>query len=403
MGRRLFLALVFSSVACLAAGAQPATPAAGHYLFAWVGDERQEGNDFLAVIDADPHSASYGKLVASVGTDQKTVRIHHTEYEMPASGMLFANDHDIGRTFIFDVKDPLHPKVAASFVDMDGYMHPHSYVRLPNGNVLATFQHSHRGSHSGQPGATGGLVEIDDSGKVVRSVSTADSAFADALLMPYGLAVLPGQDRIVSTNSSMHDDDLLSGVTYQVWRLSDLKLLKTAYFDPGPGRYGHVAPQEPRVAADGSVYVQTLSCGIQRITGLNTQEPVAKLVHTFPGNWCGVPTIVDRYLIQSVPAIHGLIALDISNPGKPREVSRVSLSSGFRAHWTGWDAKAQRLVTTGSENRLFLVKLDMQTGALALDDAFEDENGKPGFDLANRQWPHGWTGTGKPHGVVFSR
>jgi hypothetical protein len=201
----------------------------------------------------------------------------------------------------------------------------------------------------------------------------------------------------------MHDDDLLSGVTYQVWRLSDLKLLKTAYFDPGPGRYGHVAPQEPRVAADGSVYVQTLSCGIQRITGLNTQEPVAKLVHTFPGNWCGVPTIVDRYLIQSVPAIHGLIALDISNPGKPREVSRVSLSSGFRAHWTGWDAKAQRLVTTGSENRLFLVKLDMQTGALALDDAFEDENGKPGFDLANRHWPHGWTGTGKPHGVVFSR
>jgi hypothetical protein len=151
------------------------------------------------------------------------------------------------------------------------------------------------------------------------------------------------------------------------------------------------------------VYVQTLSCGIQRITGMNTQEPVAKLVHTFPGNWCGVPTIVDRYLIQSVPAIHGLIALDISNPDKPREVSRLSLSGGFRAHWTGWDAKAQRLVTTGSENRLFLVKLDMKTGALAVDEDFKDENGKPGFDLANRKWPHGWTGTGKPHGVVFSR
>lgn len=404
MWRRLFLALSFSGFACLAAGAeQPATPPAGHYLFAWAGDERQEGNDFLAVIDADPHSASYGKLVASVGTDQKTVRIHHTEYEMPASGMLFANDHDVGRTFIFDVKDPLHPKVAASFTDMDGYMHPHSFVRLPNGNVLATFQHSHHGGNAGQLGATGGLVEIDDSGRVVRSVSTADPAFPDALLMPYGLAVLPGQDRIVSTNSSMHNDDLFSGVTYQVWRLSDLKLLKTAYFDPGPGRYGHVAPQEPRAARDGSVYVQTLSCGIQRITGLNTPAPVAKLVHTFPGNWCGVPTIVDRYLIQSVPAIHGLIALDISNPGQPREVSRLSLSGDFRAHWTGWDAKAQRLVTTGSENRLFLVKLDMKTGALALDDAFKDENGKPGFDLANRKWPHGWTGTGKPHGVVFSR
>ena len=398
------MALGLSGVACLPAFAQKAsTPAQGHYLFAWTGDEKQEGNDFLAVIDADPDSASYGKLVASVGTDQKTVRIHHTEYVMPASGMLFANDHDVGRTFIFDVNDPLHPKVAGSFTDLAGYMHPHSFVRLPNGNVIATFQHAHHGRDSGKLGATGGLVEIDDNGKVVRSASTADPAFPDALLMPYGVAVLAGQDRIVSTNSSMHDPDLLSGVTYQVWRLSDLKLLKTAYFDPGANRYAHIAPEEPRVAADGSVYVQTLGCGIERITGLTTNEPVAKLVHTFPGNWCGVPTIVDNFLVQSVPAIHGLIALDISNPEKPKEVSRLSLSAGFDAHWTGWDAKTKRLVTTGSENRLFLVKLDARTGALSVDESFKDDNGKPGFDLANRKWPHGWSGTGKPHGVVFSR
>jgi hypothetical protein len=280
-------------------------------------------------------------------------------------------------------------------------MHPHSFVRLPDGNVIATFQHAHHGRDPGTLGATGGLVEIDDSGKVVRSVSTADPAFPDALLMPYGVAVLPEQDRIVSTNSSMHDPDLLSGVTYQVWRLSDLKLLKTAYFDPGENRYAHIAPEEPRVAADGSVYVQSLGCGIERITGL-TSTPVAKLVHTFPGNWCGVPTIVDNFLIQSVPAIHGLIALDISNPEKPREVSRLSLSDGFRAHWTGWDAKTKRLVTTGSENRLFLVKLN-SSGALSVDESFKDDSGKPGFDMANRKWPHGWTGTGKPHGVVFSR
>ena len=43
------------------------------------------------------------------------------------------------------------------------------------------------------------------------------------------------------------------------------------------------------------------------------------------------------------------------------------------------------------------------TGALTMDNAFHDANGKPGFDFANRKWPHGWTGTGQPHGVVFSR
>ena len=395
MFRLLLLAFGLSCLVCLPAHSE------GHYLFAWTGDEKRQGNDFLAVIDADPDSSTYGKLVATLGTDQKTVRIHHTEYVMPASGMLFANDHDVGRTFIFDVNDPLHPKIVTSFTDMAGYMHPHSFVRLPNGNIIATFQHAQGLRDAGRLGATGGLVEIDDRGNVVRSVSTADPAFPDALLMPYGVAVLPEQDRIVSTNSSMHDPDLLSGVTYQVWRLSDLKLLKTAYFDPGAGHYAHIAPEEPRVAADGSVYVQSLGCGIERITGLTT-KPVAKLIHTFPGNWCGVPTIVDNFLIQSVPAIHGLIALDISNPNKPKEVSRLSLSDNFRAHWTGWDARHKRLVTTGSENRIFLVKLS-SSGALSVDEQFKDDNGKPGFDMANREWPHGWTGTGNPHGVVFSR
>src|SRR6266481_3978685 len=141
-------------------------PAPGHYLFAWTGDADGKGNDFLAVIDADPASASYGRLVTTVATDQPTKSVHHTEYSMPASGMLFANDHEAGRTFIFDVHDPLHPKVATSFADMAGYMHPHSYLRLPNGHVLATFQHAHHGSSEGQMGISGGLVEIDDQGKV---------------------------------------------------------------------------------------------------------------------------------------------------------------------------------------------------------------------------------------------
>jgi hypothetical protein len=407
MTRTLAMSRTLTALALtLCAFALPAVAenkAPGHYLFAWTGDAAQKGNDFLAVIDADPASATYGKLITTVATDQQTVRIHHTEYVMPASGMLFANDHDVGRTFIFDVNDPLHPKVVTSFTDMDGYMHPHSFVRLPNGHVLATFQHAHHAKAPGQIGATGGLVEIDDSGHVIRSASNADPAFADALLMPYGLVVLPDEDRIVSTNSSMHDPDLFSGVTYQIWRLSDLKLLKTANFAVGNNLYSHISPEEPRRAPDGSIFVQTLGCGMERITGVTTQTPTSRLVHTFPGNWCGVPTIVGHFFVESVPAIHGLIVMDIANPAHPVEVSRLTLSDEFETHWTGWDAKTHRLVVTGTAGRLYLTKLDENSGALTVDTAFHDENGKPGFDFADRDWPHGWKGTGKPHGVVFSR
>src|SRR5271170_300643 len=291
------VALCFSPALCQ----QPKSAAPGHYLFAWTGDAAHQGNDFLAVIDADPSSSSYGHLMTTLVTDQQTKRVHHTEYSMPESGMLFANDHDAGRTFIFDVRDPLNPTIAASFTDMAGYMHPHSYLRLPNGHVLATFQHEHHAMSGGQMAETGGLVEIDDQGKVIRSSSNADAAFPDALLTPYSLVVLPELDRIVSTNSSMHLEDIFRGVTYQVWRLSDLKLLKTAYFDVGENRYAQISPEEPRLGPDGSVFVQTLGCGIERVTGVNTNEPTSHLVYSFPGNWCGVPTIVGHYLIQSVP------------------------------------------------------------------------------------------------------
>jgi hypothetical protein len=377
--------------------------AAGHYLFAWTGDIEHKGNDFLAVIVADPASPTYGRLVTTVATDQKTMQIHHTEYVMPASGMIFANDHLAGRTFIFDVRDPLHPKIVNSFTDMAGYMHPHSYVRLPDGDVLVTFQHEHHGGDPGHTADTGGLVEIDDTGKVMRSATSADPAFAGALLTPYSLVVLPELDRVVSTNSSMHDDGIFRGVTYQVWRLSDLKLLKTEYFDVGENRYAQISPEEPRLGPDGSVFVQTLGCGLERITGIGSDNPQSKLVYTFPGDWCGVPTIVGHFLVQAVPATHGLIAVDIASAAKPVEVSRLSLGDTYRPHWTGWDAKTQRLVVTGSEPRLYLLKLELATGAISMDEAFHDANGKPGFNFVDREWPHGWKGSGLPHGAVFSR
>ena len=395
------------------AHAQRAAPrSGGHYAFAWASAagrdaEGREGVDFLAVIDADPASPTYGRLVTTAATDQISMNAHHTEYVMPEGGMLFANDHNAGRSFLFDLRVPEQPKVAMSFRDIGGYAHPHSFARLPNGHVLATFMHAHDSGKAdhGEPPRIGGLVELDADGRFVRAASGADPAFPRAILMQYSLAVLPAIDRVVSTNSSMRSVDR-DGSTYQVWRLSDLKLLSTLRFDPGPDLVGHTNPEEPRVAPDGSVFVQTLSCGLQRITGLATDRPQAKLVHQFPGGGCGVPTIVGDYLIQSVPLIHGVVVLDISRPDHPVEVSRLTLSDTLNAHWTGWDASAGRLAVTGyppGDTRFYLLKLDRTNGKVSVDTAFHDESGAPGFAFGARAWPHGWTGAAVPHGVVFSR
>src|SRR5580692_13215739 len=89
-------------------------------------------------------------------------------------GRVFSTPMDkAGRTWVFDLRDPRQPHIVASFGDLDGYMHPHTYFRLPNGNVLATFQY--RGGH-GPKAEGGGLLEIDNGGHVLRSGSAEDGA-----------------------------------------------------------------------------------------------------------------------------------------------------------------------------------------------------------------------------------
>ena len=50
-------------------------------------------------------------------------------------------------------------------------------------------------------------------------------------------------------------------------------------------------------------------------------------------------------------------------------------------------ARKGRLVVTGDQARLYLVKLDQSTGALTMDNAFHDAIGKPGFDFAIESGP----------------
>lgn len=406
---RRFIVFVAALSALVVPVQSRAEDQAGKYLFVWTGDPAKQSNDFIVVFDADPDSASYGKVLTSAATDQKSENAHHTEYEMPVSGMLFANDHNANRTVIIDLTNPLQPRQAGAFTNLGGFAMPHSFVRLPNGNVLATFQHTeqHAGHHTGSamPVMSGGVVEIDDSGKMVRAVSNTDPAFADEGLLPYSLAALPEIDRVIVTNSPMSNDFLMTSNTYQLFRLSDLKLLGTYRLDPGPRLNGNISPEEPRVGPDGAVYVHTLSCGVQRVTGLDGPTPKAQQVYQYPGNWCGVPTFVGRYMVQAVPDLHSFIVLDMSDGTKPVEVSRLDMGENFAPHWTAWDPRSGRLVVTPerANQRMYLLKLDQETGELTFDEAFRGADGEVGFSFASQTWPHGWTGEGAPHGAVFSR
>jgi hypothetical protein len=374
------------------------------YLFVWAGDDARKSSDFLAVIDADSKSPHYGQAVASVGVPGPSGTPHHTELEMPEGGFLLANAFESGRTMLFDLREPLRPLLATSFGDLDGYMHPHTYVRLANGHVLATFQY--HGGHDPKADG-GGLVEFDERGHLIRSSSAMDRAAKGELIRPYSLVVVPALDRIVSTNTAMHEKDGDSR-TVQVWRLSDLKLLRTVVLPPGPRGSEQKFPGEPHVLADGkTVLVHTFSCGLYEMKGIDTDQPSVQHLKTFDGESCAVPLRLGHYWVQTLFSAHALATYDISDLAHIREVSRVTLDDKQKPHWIAADEDGRRIVLNSGEygeHRLFMVNFDPQTGGLKLDERFRDPgSARAGVSMDGKSWPHGFHGDAYPHGTVFSR
>ena len=281
----------------------------GSYLFIWAGDAAGKASDFLAVIDASPASPRYGAVIASLATGTAGTHPHHTEHEMPANGHLLANGFHAGRTWLFDLSNPLTPRIITSFGDVAGFSHPHSFIRLANGRVLATFQY--RAQPGAKPGgsghdttrhaverSTGGLVEMDERGRPIRSSSASDPAIKDRRIYPYSVLPMPAFDLAVSTTTDMDEANKAATSEWvQFWQLSQLKLRRSIALPPGPRGDEHQFTGEPRLLPDGkSVYIHTFNCGLYLLARRRTSASRKRaFVTAFKGKNCGVPVLTGQY------------------------------------------------------------------------------------------------------------
>lgn len=376
---------------------------AGNYLYVWGMETRDPskampaaasmGRDFLAVFDVRSNSPGFGKLLAMLPVGTKGQMAHHTNYEMPADRRLFAGDYMSGEVYVFDLREPTHPKLVGSFANADPYTHPHSFDRLTNGNTLTTYQ------FRGQPDvAAGALVELDPTGHVVRASDASDST-ADPFIRPYSVVAVPKLDRVVTTSASMLPTDKSSHVI-QIWRLSDLKLIKSVVL-PRPVRFADAIAKnaaEPRLLEDGTtVLVATSGCGLYRISDLAGADPSAQFVYDFGYRSCGVPVVAGKYWIQTAMSGHSLVSVDIRDLSRVKEAGRLTLKDDELPHWVSKEPGGNRIVITGfgslATYALF-ASINPQTGALAMD--------RRRIDF-NRRWPDGWNGSAMPHGALFSR
>ncbi|MDE2148663.1 MAG: hypothetical protein KGJ55_02270 [Gammaproteobacteria bacterium] len=387
-----------------------AAPGSSHYLFVWAMEAQHPhastlmldtpadlaarrtafglGNDFLAVFDVRPGPA-FGKLVAMLPVGE-AVQAHHTNYAEPSNDVLYANDWLGNSTYVFDLRDPLHPRLLRKFGSVGAFGYPHSFVYLANGNTLATFQYSGGFNH-----AAGGLVEFDPQGRVVRTVSAEVPGHPD--IRPYSLSVVANSDRVVTGSADMMAAQVSHVV--QVWRLSDLKLIKTMQLPPAPDWIYDTATDssEPRVLADGkTVLVPTFNCGLFLVRNLASDKPTLQHVYDFGYRMCEVPVVAGDFLVETMQSGHAIVSLDVHDPEHPHEVSRVLLPPDEYPHWLALEPDGDRLAITGYgalAAKVRFATIDRRTGKLTLE---------PDTINFTRAWPDGWKGSAMPHGAVFS-
>lgn len=376
------------------------------YAFVWAADPDSTDSDFLAVLDVNEGSSTFGKVLATVPVGVSGMA-HHTEHRMPEGNRLLANSFAAGQTFVLNLSDPLNPFVERSFEGVGEYTYPHSFERTSSGNILATFQTKGEGNQ-----VTGGLVELDPVGNLVRS---SDAANPDAPeIRAYSLGLVPDIDRVVTTTSDMNMVQVSKWI--QVWRLSDLELLQTVELPPGPRGDEHLDPAEARVLEDGrTVIVTTFRCGMYLLEGLDGTDDdmvTARFVASFPfesaeTGECGLPARLGKYWIQTVGYSGDLVALDLSDPTTPIKVDTLNMGEGANPHWLSLEPSGNRILLTGydsMEGMVYIVRLDPDSGTLTLDERFRAAGASgPGVSFLRDQWLHGSTGNAHPHGAVFSR
>lgn len=399
------------------AAAAPAAPAKYLYVFAGFGDhshglaghaaDSTVPGDFLAVIDVDSSSPRYAQIVAHMTTGASAGMPHHTEMIMPDGGYPFvANAYMANRSYLIDVSSPTAPTVAGRVDSVSGYELAHSFARLPNGDVIGTLQYSTTGE-AGRPGA---IARFARDGKLLKVGSAADPAFPGGNMRTYSLDVSPVADRVLTTSVAMDPAETNSADVIQLWRLSDLSLLRTLPLPPTTTDSTSRYPFEVRFLPDGrSALLNTNYCGFYLASGLDTDTPALEsvLALSHPRHvGCGVPLLIGRWWIMPIASTFEFVVYDVSNPRTPRRVGALHADSSFVPHWISRDPGSDRLVFTaeGPEPAVRLARFDTTSGALRWDERFRERAGGPlGVSFNREDWPGGVQGRTAPHGAIFSR
>lgn len=201
-------------------------------LYVWTRDADGQDSDFLAVVDVDPESETYGEIVATEPTGSAGNEAHHFGYTRNANrifgGGLFSN-----KLFIYDVETNPRDPTLIETVDLDptGYTGPHTLYAVPDGVMLAML-----GAVDG--GGPGALVKVDDDGNFVEAWPVIRPDGEPGYM--YDVGIKPEMNRMISS-SWAHPEHVEGGTHMEhagkdavVWNWETKEILQVEELDLAP-------------------------------------------------------------------------------------------------------------------------------------------------------------------------
>jgi len=432
MGRRMRRLLALGAALGLAAcRASPQDVRVGNepYLLVWAGDDDRRHEDFLAVLDANPRSRRYGRVLATIPVGSTGNEPHALNLMARADGAVVATGLASDRVFVFDMHEPLEGKLRRVIEPSSSRVlrAPVAVLTERQGPVFVA--HADRARYRGLGrevlDAPGGLLELDPRGRAMRERSAASKDSRAYIIAPTGGAFLRGH--LVTTNRghgwvASTRTAFLPGIAVQVWSLEKRRVRATVPLEAGPRGEENLGPLGAATLGPRRiVYVSTHDGGaLYASDSIELERPAFRLVYDFGADARPVGAAVTpdgRYYVVALAGRDQVVALDVRDPWRPKPAFRIDIPprrfrvagpSGLAMSADGGkfavsdytaDVPAYRL---DGDRRVHVLRFDEETGALELDERFRDEKtGEVGVSFERAVWPHGETGPARPHGVLF--
>ena len=395
-------------------GSHPQQGGGNRTLYVWASDVDGSAPDFLAVIDFDPHSSAYGKVLSTLpvpdpGNFGNEPHHCHTSLDgrVLACGGLLSLLKGQNSFFFFDISNARRPKFMFSSGATSSSI-TDDFVALPGGGFLVT----NMGSASG--GAGGRVVELDRSLRVVAEYP--ETSPADGGFNPHGIDV-DSRHNLMVTSDFVNPVTTLNAFagpmefrsSLRFWNLRQRRIVRTVVLPDAAGtmdvklipgdKHGRAVTANMLTGllytvdpTDGS-FVQAFDC----------DDIVPHMETPAPG---GMPQLLamprqGRRLIVGMFMAGQVAMLDISDPAHFKQVSVVSFGTDAGPHSIHLTHDDKRLVVTDyflEEGAAGKVHLAGDNKVRVLDVSQDGLTVSPNFQVVDFNTAFA-TGPARPHGV----